>query len=394
MIRCLCTILLLCGSAPLAAQTAVPDVTVLERAAEDGDLSAQLALAAAYHQGNGMVQNYARAAEIYARAAEAGDATAQNAIGRYYHAGLGVAVDTENALRWLKAAADQGDPLHIYDYASAVENTDPAQAAALYERASAAGHLKAAVSLGVLYQHGTGIPQDFEKARALYQTAADAGDARAQNNLGLLFVRGDGVEQDYARAAALFSASAKQGLRPAMTNLGVMYANGFGVSQSDTEAARLTRLGAGVDDSDPQQQTGESFLYDSRLNPPNPATSGSIEQAAMAGDPLAQFQFAYLLVTSPDLNHAGWRRAAALFRSGAKKGHPPAMVNLAQLYVTGRGVPQDYVLAQMWLLRARAAGLQDAEAIGVDLQGRMTAAQINDAQARAALISGDYESKL
>lgn len=40
--------------------------------------------------------------------------------------------------------------------------------------------------------------------------------------------------------------------------------------------------------------------------------------------------------------------AAAWFRRAAEQGHPMAQLNLARLYETGRGVPQDLVVAHVW----------------------------------------------
>ena len=240
---------------------------------------------------------------------------------------------------------DQGAPEHLHDLAAVLEETAAddaalAEAAALYGQAAEAGHTRSAVSLGMLYQNGRGVAQDFARARALYEGPAAAGDARAQNNLGLLYVRGHGVPQDYDRAAQLFAGAAEQGLRTAMTNLGVMYENGFGVPQSDADAART-------------------------------------------GDPVAAFQMGWLLVHREPPGPADWQEAAALFAANAEKGHPASMANLALLYIRGTGVPQDYVLAQMWLALAGSAGLEAALPLGLGLRERMTPDQINEAQARA-----------
>ena len=171
--------------------------------------------------------------------------------------------------------------------APAADDAALAEAAALYGQAAEAGHTRSAVSLGMLYQNGRGVAQDFARARALYEGPAAAGDARAQNNLGLLYVRGHGVPQDYDRAAQLFAGAAEQGLRTAMTNLGVMYENGFGVPQSDAEAARLYRLGGAG-----ETREAATFVYDPRLAPPpsEPQEIAALRDAARTGDPVAAFQ--------------------------------------------------------------------------------------------------------
>ncbi|RDD64398.1 sel1 repeat family protein [Thalassococcus profundi] len=357
----------------------------LQAQADAGGTAAQIALGQRHHDGAGVVQNFAVAAEWYARAAEAGNAEAQNRLGRYYHTGLGVAADPAQARRWLRAAADQGAPEHLHDLAAVLEETAAddaalAEAAALYGQAAEAGHTRSAVSLGMLYQNGRGVAQDFARARALYEGPAAAGDARAQNNLGLLYVRGHGVPQDYDRAAQLFAGAAEQGLRTAMTNLGVMYENGFGVPQSDAEAARLYRLGGAG-----ETREAATFVYDPRLAPPpsEPQEIAALRDAARTGDPVAAFQMGWLLVHREPPGPADWQEAAALFAANAEKGHPASMANLALLYIRGTGVPQDYVLAQMWLALAGSAGFEAALPLGLGLRERMTPDQINEAQARA-----------
>lgn len=385
--------LLLALGVPAAAQQQAPEGPAGSGAAVAVDPAELSALADRYHDGVGVVQNFTRAAALYARAAAAGDAHAQNRLGRYAHDGLAGPPSRAEALRWLGAAAAQGgDPQYLVDYALVLEEggteADHAEAAALYERAVAAGHVEAAVSLGLLYQNGTGVARDYDRARRLYEAAAAAGNGRGQNNLGLLYVRGDGVDQDYARAAQLFRQAAAQGYAAAITNLGVMYENGFGVPQDEAEAVRLYRLGGqGGAPGGTAAAALPPAVYDPRLAaPPAPMTAAALtalQAAAATGDPVAGFQLGWLLASDEGADPAAARRAAALFRDGAGKGHAAAMANLGLLYLQGRGVPQDYVLGQMWLLLAATAGLPEAGALAATARQRMTPGQITDAQAAA-----------
>lgn len=364
------------------------DIAALERAAQNGDAEAAMTLSQAFHDGGDVVQNFARAAELARIAAEAGLADAQNRLGQYHHEGLGVAQSRDLALQWLGMAAEQGLPQHLFDYASVLEQSgdpqDQRRAADLYDAASAAGLIEASVSLGLLYQNGAGVPQDFERARALYEPAARAGLARAQNNLGLLYVRGSGVEQNYGLAAELFAAAAQQGLATAKTNLGVMYENGFGVPQDDAKAAQLYKEGgnAALDD----QKELPPVIYDARLVPVQASndTLLSLRQAAAQGDPVAEFQLAWLLISAETPTFAMQREAANLFRRAADKGLPAAMANLGLMFMHGLGVPQDYVLGQTWLTLAASQGNAEARTLAIIGQRRMTAGQINEAQERAS----------
>lgn len=370
---------------PAAAQTDA--LAPLRAAAEQGVLAAELELARRYEAGDGLLQNFARAAEWYARAAEAGSAQAANRLGRMHHAGLGVPQDLPRAIALLERAAESGEAEYLTDLALVLETSGGdaaalARAAALYRQAAEAGYVDAAVSLGVLLQDGRGVEKDAAAAADLYRGAAEAGHARAQNNLGLLYVRGDGVAQDHAEAARLFQAAAEQGLPEALTNLGVLYENGFGVPQSDTLAAELYRKGGQADRAG---AGGTGPIYDPRLAPPPSDDAGlkALEQAALAGDPVAEFQMAWLLLTTEPREPRRSMQAAILMRRAAEAGHGPAMANLALLYFQGTGLPQDYVMGQMWLVLAGSSGFDGASEISAKWTRRMTVDQINEAQQRA-----------
>ena len=57
-----------------------------------------------------------------------------------------------------------------------------------------------------------------------------------------------------------------------------------------------------------------------------------------------------------------------------------AQLNLGDMYEKGQGVPQDYVLAHMWLNLAAAQGIEIAGEIRNLLAKNMTPAQIAKAQ--------------
>ncbi len=385
---------LLTAASPLFGQTSDAGSPTVSQ--DDSSAEAVFSRANRHHDGDGVLQNFATAAGLYEQAADLGHAGAQNRLGQYYHSGLGVAQNQQTALHWLMAAADQGDPQYIFDLASALEqgangSSDPTRAAEHYQQAATKGHADAAVSLGVLYQNGTGVDQDFTRAHDLYRGPAGEGHARAQNNLGLLYVRGTGAAQDYERAATLFAAAAEQGLATAMTNLSVMYGNGFGVAQSDELAAEWERLAS-------QQRQAQGFAaaspdaalcqFDPRLSPPpdDPAAAAQQQRAAKGGDPVAQFLLGWQLCSYPEASATDLRQAVGWFKAAATAGHGPSMINLGWLYLQGRGVPQDYMLGYMWLTLAQSVGQPLALENSAALRQKMTPAQINEAQQRAAAI--------
>ena len=67
-------------------------------------------------------------------------------------------------------------------------------------------------------------------------SSANQGDAISQYNLGVMYERGHGVRQDYQKALELYTKSANQGYFAAQYNLGVVYEQGLGVRQDYRKA--------------------------------------------------------------------------------------------------------------------------------------------------------------
>jgi hypothetical protein len=65
--------------------------------------------------------------------------------------------------------------------------------------------------LGLCYENGSGVEQDYGKAADWYRKAAEKGEVSAQNNLGVLLHYGHGVQQDDVEAYAMFCVAAEGG---------------------------------------------------------------------------------------------------------------------------------------------------------------------------------------
>lgn len=82
-----------------------------EKAAEQGHVKAQYALASAQHDLGVFYfteKNFQLAAELFEKAANQGNANAQNLLGTLLYSGEGVKKDLAEAEKWLKKAAKQG----------------------------------------------------------------------------------------------------------------------------------------------------------------------------------------------------------------------------------------------------------------------------------------------
>jgi TPR repeat protein len=133
-----------------------------------------------YAFGNGVPQDYAKAAEYFMRSALQGQADAQYNLGILYDKGLGVSKDPVRAAIWYHSAAEQG-------------------------------HASAQLNLGLAYASGSGVEQNFGEAVRWFRRAAEQGNVTAQYNLAALYANGKGVEASDSYAYAWFSIAAAAG---------------------------------------------------------------------------------------------------------------------------------------------------------------------------------------
>ena len=88
--------------------------------------------------------------------------------------------------------------------------TPSAEAVKWYRKAAEQGNADAQYNLGVMYDHGRGVPQDDAEAVGWYRKAAEQGYAKAQFNLGNMYITGLGVPLDYAQAHMWYNLAASR----------------------------------------------------------------------------------------------------------------------------------------------------------------------------------------
>jgi TPR repeat protein len=179
------------------------DLSIDERikAAENGDVGAQLNLALMY----GLRNDNVTAAKWYRKAAELGDAKAQFELGRCYAKGKGVSKSMEEAAAWYRKASDQG--LAVAQW-----------------------------SLGSCYRQGAGVSKNATEGAKWLKEAALQGLGVAQLHLGLCYASGEGVSRDVIEAARWYQKAAVQDIAEAQYQLGLIYM-GYGVSANDKREA-------------------------------------------------------------------------------------------------------------------------------------------------------------
>ncbi|MDR5900447.1 tetratricopeptide repeat protein [Halomonas vilamensis] len=136
----------------------------------------------------------------------------------------------------LGQSLDEGlDAARRGDYATALENWRPL---------AELGFPSAQSNLGVMYQNGQGVPQNYRKAVSWYRLAAEQGDTTAQTNLGAMYENGRVVPQNHRKAVSLYRLAAEKGFAYAQNNLGVMYWGGSGVARNPVMSYMLIILAA------------------------------------------------------------------------------------------------------------------------------------------------------
>jgi TPR repeat protein len=229
------------------------------------------------------------------------------------------------------------------------------------QRLAIRGDSDAALQLGVIYDTGKGVGQDFDQAIRWYRQAAVAGNAFAAYDLGALYDAGRGASRDAGEAVHWYRVAAERGLGRAAYALGVMTEAGDGTAPDPIGAARWYHraLAGGV-------EAARDRLV---------ALGAARELAAAAPrkNPRQEFSVA---VTRWRANGIDGNDVAAYdaLQAAATDGLPLAQYDLAYSYEHGVGVGVDLTLAYAWYRAAAASSgapaLKAAAAVNRDRLGR------------------------
>jgi len=136
---------------------------------------------------------------------------------------------------------------------------------------------------------------DYALAQREFRPLAERGNVLAQYKLGLMYNKGEGVDQDFAEAVGWFHRAASQGYAPAQRSLGVKYEKGQGVKRNYGEAVRWYRHGADQGDAAAQYRLGRMYALGRGVRRDftaavawfNLAADQKVEDAAAARDAVA-----------------------------------------------------------------------------------------------------------
>ena len=245
--------------------------------------------------------------------------------------------------------------------------------------------------IGRLYHNGWGIEKNYEAALLWSSKAAEGGDIYAQERLGFMYYNAQGVPRNYSESAKWFRMAAAGGDALSQFYLGI-------IANHNCHLACLNCL---VDRS----QCGEMLEWykkaaDQGYQPAQRALANNLRygknnygeaakwfrMAAKQQDAYSEFQLGLLYeegkgVPRDGIEARNWFQLALDHsRNRAERGEGESQFIIGLIYKNGFSVPRNYVTAYMWLTLAASKGIGSARTNIHDLEGRMPAEQIAEAQ--------------
>jgi TPR repeat protein len=283
--------------------------------------------------------------------AERGDQNAQIVLFQKYLMGQDIQQDNQEALKWLTKAAEDNNGLAQVMLGEVCRNNKYCEEAIKWFTKASEHKNDSSTSatsqgmLGEMYYFGECVQKDYKEAFKWYIKSAEQGNPLAQQKIGLIYSFGDGVQQDYKEASRWYAKAAEQGYAKAQYSLGVQYDKGQGVPQDYKKALNWYTKAAEQGYADAQIKVGVMYFYGRSVSQNYNEAIKWYKRAAFQGSALAQFI-------------------------------------LGEMYYEGKGVIEDFVEAYKWTLLASMNG-QDVSELKRALTGKMTYAQIAEAQRRA-----------
>ena len=115
--------------------------------------------------------------------------------------------------------------------------------------------------LGILYEYGLGIPQDFSHARSHYLRAAENRYIESMYHLALMFAFGRGGEVDYRGAIVLLEAAGRADHAPSCYYMGVFKMYGYACEPDYNAAYNWFEKAAALDDYRISAQAAKSASH-------------------------------------------------------------------------------------------------------------------------------------
>ncbi|HUQ49715.1 MAG TPA: tetratricopeptide repeat protein [Terriglobales bacterium] len=307
--------------------------TLTTQLAQQGDVEAEMILAAAYRKGIGVEKNSREYLVWLQRAAEHGAPEAQFGLAMTYKRGnelLGA--DPQQFISWIRRAADQGHMMAMHNlgsyYMEGIPNVLPANTAQgefWLTRSAESGFTHAQYVLGAVYMEGRQRPTDLPKSEMWLRKATEHGHSLAMALLARLYSSGDGPPRDPDFVERILLRGAEMGRPETQYYLARMYRLGYLGAVNLPHAIEWLQISAGKKYAPSSFMLGE--MYEKGEGVPTNAAA-----------------------------------AAQYYLEAATLGYTPALCKAAQVYHRGQGVSQDNAAAFRWYLIGSRRGVPECSA--------------------------------
>jgi len=384
------------GDGPAALEAA-------RKGAELGSATAQVILGVMYADGVVLPRDYPRAREQWLRAAKQGSPYAHFNLGVLAANGWGIAQDDADARASFHAAAGGRDPLAMQLVAQRYERE---RADELLKKAAEALYPDAARNPLRIASYGRAAP-DGVALVALYEELARGGALWAETYMGVLYETGQWVRQDYALAAERYRAAGEAGHWPAQVRMSTLYRDGRGVPKDDKERRRwalmqqtqhceaLERADTGVDACD--RYAADRYDRDHVGEPVDSYCMRQFAERAIAACTVAAKRspstVRYRTQLARALAHTGrFPEARREAGAAAKAGSSAAMILMGVMSQRGLGTPLDEKDALGWYRKAAEAG--DQRGVALVMTSLYSGIGVEKGSAEANAIAADMRNRM
>jgi TPR repeat protein len=357
-------------------------INMFTHKANEGDVDIQFKLGNLYRSEKSKVYSPRKAKEWYEKAAINGHVLAQVEVGKMCAKGIGATLDTIKAIDYFKEAIKKGNSEAVYllgciyfqggegispDYLEAyrlfkeaqhdskeaacildignssliIDKVTRERSIEMHKAVAETDNIQVQNTLGSIFEHGIGVDRDCTEAAKYYGMAAGLGSAEAQTCLGRLYKNGLGVQQNYFTAITWYNNAIVLGSHDAMLEMGKMYHKGQGVTQDLALSSRYIHNAASLGNHKALYILGSSRFQEGNHIKAVRYFTNSWRAGGEEGILFLDKFYDYPLVAI-DFN----RDYVKLYNKvAARRANVEAQYTLANIYLFGDIVPQNYVKA-------------------------------------------------
>ncbi|MFK8114931.1 MAG: tetratricopeptide repeat protein [Rubripirellula sp.] len=227
------------------------------------------------------------------------------------------------------------------------------KAAHWYEQAAEKGFEHSMGIIGACYRKGLGVDIDNDKALHWLELATREGNHTAMTELGMLLSDKNSGHQDETRAFTLFLQAALKGSETAMYELGWCYHAAIGVKQNDVKARQWMSKAAQAESPKPDVLRLMGHFHEKGIggDVDIEAAKDWYRKGRDAGSSASMYSLAKLLIAENR-----FAEAHTLLLQASSLGNKYAFGLIGDLYLDGKGVPQDPDVARDWYAKGADAG--------------------------------------